>query len=139
MKDKLISIKNALLAKEKGFNLETIYYYSLHKNVMEKSDHSGINCVYSIENRLNSYNLLYPYNKNICDAPTQSLLHKWLRDVHNTFIGISIMTDCELNVLLPFIYQFDVTKDGKSYFDHDFYDSYEDAMESAISYSLILI
>jgi len=61
MEDQLVSFETAKLAKEKGFDKRCIYFYTpdghaLHQ-VMIRS--------------------LYE-----CNAPTQSLLQKWLRETH---------------------------------------------------------
>lgn len=63
MKEEIISFETAKLAKEKGFNGETIYYY----------DFMGDKCSGLITNWNNSSGPIYT-------APTLSLLQKWLRE-----------------------------------------------------------
>jgi hypothetical protein len=76
MKDELISFETAKLAKEKGFNRKTQFCY----------DEKGRKCyigAYVVESlsdltgkaRYNSY-----------QAPTQSLLQRWLREVHGIYV-----------------------------------------------------
>jgi hypothetical protein len=76
MEDKLIDFKTAVLAKEKGFNWETLYCYlengELQYSSGDDGDHDG-------------------YNHNKWDnisAPTQSLLQAWLREKYNIHIEL---------------------------------------------------
>lgn len=78
MQESLIKVATAKLAKEKGFNLETLFYCTSFGNgYIEKSDHSGYP-IYTIRGRLESFNTKYPISK-LYDAPTQSELQTWLR------------------------------------------------------------
>ena len=85
MQEQLISFETAKLAKEKGFDIPQNKMYSfgckMFSNIPEITFHDG-----------NKYECFYePYNWNdgigfgstkYYSAPTQSLLQKWLRDVH---------------------------------------------------------
>lgn len=73
MKDELISFETAKLAKEKGFGktLETIY------------PHSYLEDGKIVLNSCNNT------EEGLFSAPTQSLLQKWLRDIHNIHINVS--------------------------------------------------
>jgi hypothetical protein len=66
MKEKIITFETAKLAKEKGFNeiCEYGYFDRDDEIILDISDHN------------NSDNL-------DISAPTQALLQKWLREVHN--------------------------------------------------------
>ena len=93
MEEQLISFDTAKLAKEKGFNIPTISYYN-PKGRSEESEG------YMTE-RLESSNWndgqgSYPtHAKDVeCSAPTQSLLTKWLREVHNIEIAIQWFDNC---------------------------------------------
>jgi len=70
MKEQLITFDTAKLAKEKGFD-----WIPEFKNV-----YSVYNCwgIHSYDSKIK--NLINLDNKTL--APTQSLLQKWLRDVH---------------------------------------------------------
>lgn len=87
MEDQLITFKTAKLAKEKGFNEPCREYYNEDKEVQyfryftQDGNGWGKNSTMVKEDH---------YNDNpVCSAPTQSLLQKWLREVHkkqvNTF------------------------------------------------------
>jgi len=75
MKEKIISFETAKLAKELGFDIplrqENNVYNTLNKNIDKKLRSN------QIKNWNNSKYI------NICSAPTQSLLQKWLREKHN--------------------------------------------------------
>lgn len=79
MTDTLISFETAKLAKEKGFNEPIRLCYS---------DQDRVNALpYDAGNRdhINSQHAYY-------SVPTQSLLQKWLREVHQLLILINIDT-----------------------------------------------
>ena len=71
MEDTLISFETAKLAKEKGVKLDINGLYW-----EDGSYDSGENA------------LVYEEFQDVMSAPTQSLLQKWLREVHNCFIDI---------------------------------------------------
>jgi len=93
MKEQLVTFDTAKLAKEKGFILPTKMYYenSLIEQIHHEDGKSGpfgwekgemnLQSGYFINNWKNSDFS----NKSwyMCSAPTQSLLQKWLREVHN--------------------------------------------------------
>ena len=69
MKDELISLETAKLAKEKGFKLNLCIY-----NYSEENDYKiGLN-VYTKQDLI---------DYEIFPAPTQSLLQRWVRKIHN--------------------------------------------------------
>ena len=79
MEEKLVSREVAELAKEKGFNWCVGYVYSskgLHQ-IYDSSIYENMNGTrYEITPNV------YP-NPPYYSAPTQTLLQKWLREVHN--------------------------------------------------------
>ena len=134
MEEQLISFDTAKLAKEKGFNIPTISYYS-PKGRSEESEG------YMTE-RLESSNWndgqgSYPtHAKDVeCSAPTQSLLQKWIREVHNISIKID---DFYTNGKLRF--DFSVSELG-SQDDNPkgIFEIYEEALEMALFEALKLI
>ena len=72
MKEQLVTFEVAKLAKEKGFN--------------ELSD-SCYNIIGVISNNINNKNQDWTDNE-VYTAPTQSLLQKWLRDVHKIDVNV---------------------------------------------------
>lgn len=80
MKEQLISFETAKLAKEKGFNLNSgrFYYVYDYKELVHEKD--------------NEYNIRHPdYKDRFTAVPTQSLLQKWLREVHKIHITVYCM------------------------------------------------
>lgn len=125
MKEPLISFETAKLAKKKGFDLSQIDFYSIDGLLYTNLDY-GSWTVAGIRN-------------DVYQAPTQSLLQKWLRETHNIHIGIELATDYELNTLLPYVYQVGIYKDGNYHVDREFYDTFEQALESGLFQSLNLV
>ena len=132
MEEQLVSFKTALLAKEKKFDIPTLYCYEWVKNhevtVCKNEQNIG-----SLDNwndhtgEENGYNLIF------YSAPTQSLLQKWLREKHN--IHISIL-HCILssNEIKYFIFK------GTLKWNWGLvYNTYEEALEEALYQALVLI
>jgi hypothetical protein len=90
MKEEIIKFQTAKLAKEKGFNnLDySKYFYTNLRSKMFGIDEE--NRTYPIVNKSKKlYTVgcdLALYLKNIIEAPTQSLLQKWLREKHNIIV-----------------------------------------------------
>lgn len=78
MEEQLISYETAKLTKEKGFVEETADYFS--KDVGNSRTFSD---TYNLPNYHNNYD-------NRFSAPTQSLLQKWLREVHGLVVESKI-------------------------------------------------
>jgi hypothetical protein len=88
MKEQLISFETAKLAKEKGFNIECKYRY------FKVDKHSTFSKFHPIDSYITS-TLTYEEDTSGClpssktgEAPTQSLLQKWLREVHQIYVQI---------------------------------------------------
>ena len=135
MKERLVSYEVSKLAKEKGFDIETInwfydfteYSYSVYKYNSYTEDKVTINtpeqkCVETNSKHFNNV-------KNEYARPTQSLLQKWLRDVHD--IDVRVYRD----------YQFMIKKKSldSQYYDAAIYNTYEDALEQGLLEGLNLI
>jgi hypothetical protein len=124
MKDELVSFETAKLAKEKGFNWETdklwANYYS----------DEPIN-KWKLVNREGSSMGFCEYN-----APTQSLLQKWLRD--NYGLSIEIKTPDGLtgkwNTEIHKVRGFGNYLNGSTEFD-----TYEEALEVGLMEALNLV
>lgn len=119
MKEVLISFETAKLTKEKGFNEECLCYYfedgefREHK-IEDTYGYYGEEYTVEYEELLRNWNdnFLTKKDGNRCfgcaklrgyletySAPTQVLLAKWLREVHNLFIKIDFFTDNEVDKL----------------------------------------
>jgi len=135
MNEELIKYKTAVLAKKKGFNfiVKNYYYpeaYNTTKPIIYDQD--------IIEN-LNSHSSNAYYT-----APTQSLLQRWLREVHDIHIKIEFLF--EENKYYFSIYQSDADKIKFELYcleanieDYVIYNTYEEALEDALYNTLNLI
>jgi len=130
--DMLISFATAKLAKEKGFNLivKNYYYPEAYGETNPIVDDQDI-----IED-LNSHSSNAYYI-----APTQSLLQRWLREVHGFNIVIVPSFDC-FNIQRICQYSKEEQQNDNIELDGlDFKDfgSYEEALEEALQTILLLI
>lgn len=86
MEEQLVSFETAVLAKEKGFN-EHVHACYNSKGIIEDLNNIW-NC--GCEGGMQLEEWFYDYNNykhlELISTPTQSLLQKWLRDVHNTHV-----------------------------------------------------
>lgn len=80
MREQYITIENAKLAKEKGFDVVCDYVYDIVVN-----EENPI----VIRNQSSLGNLSYFADRFIA-APTHSLLQKWLREVHQIYVAIDV-------------------------------------------------
>lgn len=136
MKEQLISFKTAKLAKEKGFDIPCHHGYRMfeeeHKwtGQLRNFDNFEVNGIPHVA--VNGLN--FPH----VTAPTQSLLQKWLREIHYSFVlpvpGIDGMQgDWMCSIMRP----------GKQPFE-DFIEStnnktYEEALEKGLQEALKLL
>ena len=127
MEDTLINFETAKLAKEKGFELNSICYYQLYsegqlryKLFTEDDENGG----YVNEDSLNRIAVV-----------TQTLLQKWLREVHEISIKID---DYYTNSRVRFDYN--VCELG-SQEDNPvgIFETYEEALEIGLYQALLLI
>lgn len=116
MKEDLVNIKTALLASDKGFKENVDYCYDISDvNVVDDPP------VYNVGDAIGDDELF---------APTQSLLQKWLREVHNIFVHPVAV--------------FPIGYETVSYYDAGFrghhlmqrFESWEEAFEYALVYGL---
>lgn len=113
MGDKPIDFKTAILAKEKGFDIETLYCYlengELQYSSGDDGDHDG-------------------YNHNKWDnisRPSQSLLQKYLREIHKIDV---IPTMSEFS--RTYGYKIFYIENGKTEVINNCYSKYENPEES---------
>ena len=168
MKEQLISFETVKLAKEKGFDISTHSYY-FEDNKFKENSIKGTNGYYGDEYEFN----LSEFNENWNDkwltkkdgdrcfgcskqqgyletfsAPTQSLLQKWLREVHNIEVLISrIPPEAVLasknngkNILKNYnCYVWSFNNNPRIANNGSFQDIYEEALEIGLQEALKLI
>lgn len=142
-----VSFEVAKLLKEKGFDKSI-----LAKDIISKYATESRNCCGYSMVRIDVGELLHPYyHESICFdsetdilAPTQQMVMRWLREVHNLYISIDCRCD-KAGIYFCFdIFRFTEKQydflycSGPNEFDYDApvdY-TYEEATEAAIKYAL---
>lgn len=131
MQEQLISFPTAKLAKEKGFDLPTLYGYNSKQQLQEYYTYAS----YSPgepEIRIEDFLCNWEYQ-----VPTQSFLQKWLRNVHNIEIVIEpIYGENEYSYAIYLAKNHDHKWECEIY---DTEDSYEKSLEVALIEALKLI
>ena len=138
MEDTLISFETAKLAKEKEFLEISNYPLWFHSNGVEASDFEDLWNVKKSE-----------YFKHECILrPTQSLLQKWLREVHNIEVLIgrippeAVLADKNKgkNILKNYnCYIWNLNSNPRIANNGTFLDIYEEALEIGLYQALLLI
>lgn len=127
MEEQLISFETAKLSKEKGLDWEVDNGYN---------NDSQLLC--NDRQRELEYN--YNGEEDRTSAPTQSLLQKWLRDVHNIDVIPTISKSHKIKrYCFPkgdvIIYENDKSFDTV----YKYFDTYEEALEKGLQQALKLI
>lgn len=156
MKEQLISFETAKLAKEKGFDILCFNYYfedgEFKENILTgQNGYYGDDYEVEFEEFLEDWNdkMLTKKNGGRCfgcsknkgyletfSAPTQSLLQKWLREVHNIHTNV--------HYGLTFTFKINGDLKGNDYVDYSEMDkfwgrTYEEALEKGLQEALKLI
>ncbi len=147
MKEQIILFETAKLAKEKGFvmlnytNAYNVFRENLKKSgeglvtteAEEKPHYGGVSCVLRT----------FYQSKHWTLAPTQSLLQKWLRDVHKIYIEISVQ---EAETIATWYWKIFTHRDSgknliwiKADSNGVKQESYEEALEKGLQEALKLI
>ena len=133
MDEQLISFETAKLAKEKGFKIPTPVMYKGNEKSYGHNNEWGID-----EKRLDGE---FPYtNQQWYSIPTQSVLQKWLREVHNIHFEIKPIFDVKDN-LKPYHISVIKNPSGKD-FEYEIVgslDTYEETLEIGLQEALKLI
>jgi hypothetical protein len=120
MEDQLISFETAKLAKERGFNTECVTFYNRGSNYKMQSDpmiRTG-------------YDIIY-------EAPTQSLLQKWLREKNHIYVAIQLYGNSyKQSYITQIITDLNPNTTQTLY---SIYEYYEEALEIGLQEALKLI
>lgn len=130
MEEQIISFETAKLAREKGFNEITRYYWE------EGTDGHGPG-LFEGDEGLQNMDLMSTYIKDgksygEWSAPTQSLLQKWLRDVHRKYVYV-IPDSIEDENNIKWFHNTILTSSAT------LYNTYEEALEAGLYEALTLI
>lgn len=139
LEEQLISFETGKLAKEKGFNIPCKYFYKeKYINTIEyEVVHDG-----HLEA---NWNENFKYSPAECSAPTQSLLQKWLRELHGVDIHITRNKPSyrEYRVEIykvdntPNYIYFQINEENSKFCK--WFDDYEEALEASLLEALKLI
>lgn len=125
MEDGVVDFDIAILAKEKGFDIDCLYKH-LNEDQIFKCIGTPWECQYD------------PPKENFINAPTQSLLQKWLREKHNIDIVIyPVELKTETRNVFQKIqdkeYSYYISIGGiQQYFVYKCHSSYEEALEQGL-------
>ena len=137
MKEKIITFKTAKLAKEAGFKAETHHYYIHYDNTPGNKGlcPNMIGKHYLVTNPEIINVSEHSFNFLTFQAPTQSLLQKWLRDKENIHICIDVnpYNRARWELKLFKIPGHDIGYSNTSY------ESYENALEKGLQFALISV
>ena len=120
MEEQLITFETAKLAKEKGFDLTSDKGYYKHGS---EKDFSHLLLWRDSE----------PNEPEFGYAPTQSILQKWLREVHNHIVFVrpySTRGDYVINCYRAVIYK------SKKYEEFSIKETWEEALEEGLKIAL---
>ena len=140
MKEQLISFETAKLAKEKGFDIPI-----RQQNGVFVLSTGKIDNIISTDKISNWNDDKYV---DICSAPTQSLLQRWLRERYDIYVTALPFRDVEDEVEL--CWYFSLVEDSEELDDilcneshlgasDDNYKTYEEALEKGLQEALKLI
>jgi len=154
--EELIEFETAKLAKEKGFNIPTrnLYEYALNTQIdPETNDSTGAfgwkegECKLVDSYMINNHKDIDFSNTAwyMCSAPTQAIMQRWLREVHN----INVMIGFKPNIKKWDFMPYSMGMNGKEYVKYykeyyklhngRRYDTYELALEDSLVEALKLI
>lgn len=85
MREELVTFPTAQLAKEKGFDLSTKNWFDTNVYNYEKQK--------PLEWESSTYKKFNAMGSNKVSRPSQSLLQRWLREVHNIYVEPFVITD----------------------------------------------
>jgi hypothetical protein len=131
MEEQLVTFETAKLAKEKGFHWKAKCYHS--------------DGTFQNRDQLTNYNnkMFVHGDEYLISAPTQSLLQKWLREVHNLNVWVSSKTTDKGNTIfiphgrtIPDTIKKGLVKDVIAY---KTFDNNEEALEFGLQEALKLI
>ena len=122
MEETLIGFETAKLANNKGFNVECDYFYNKGSNYKLQND-----------------SIIRTGDDLIYEAPTQSLLQKWLREKHELSLEIfslSYHNKIQFTFNLKKLNKYEIAILSK---DNLHYNSHEEALGAGLIESLKLI
>ena len=150
--EQLITFKTAQLAKQAGFDIPVPHYFTPNgvsiahtkegydqeyycydvDDFVENWNYKGLS-VTADDNISYGGNYMIPFSQ-----PTQSLLQRWLREVHNSHAEVTSRKDNDKIVYTWDIYDTKIS-DEETTDEEPLFDTYELALEQALQEALTLI
>ena len=134
MEEQLISLETAKLAKEKGFDWEcncVFFGEGIDDDLLYYEASAG-----KTQNSLLEEHYFSCDDKPFCTAPTQSLLQKWLREVHKIDVYSTWGTYLEKTVWYFYNSKISI---GATFSSKKHWNTYEEALEAGLFEALNLI
>lgn len=141
MVDELVSFKTAKLAKEKGFDGE-FYGEHLHLNQNRWFTRDGVECYYTFDEYIDDLDHFNETIHFLIPRPTQSLLKRWLRQVHKIHIEPQLSRNKNEEYKDWWFYLYPKLSGGRiKFYPSEIGEglSYEQALEEGLQEALILI
>jgi len=156
MKEELVTFETARLAREKGFNIpcrakiNSSHYHFVENNIIPKNIGTSENEMFAPIKDWNNLEEPDHYRQQVIlkglntSLPTQSLLQRWLREVHNIdcFPQHQFLGESACIKYTPLITTSINDIDSEDYCNYSFeeiYDTYEQAFEFGLQKALKLI
>lgn len=149
MQDILISFETAKLAKEKGFDISTVMFYTAcNKHYLTEAE--DYQTERYAKSNWNNGQGSYPTKAEdvACSAPTQSLLQKWLREVRQINVESNYLPNiqkyrCLFKPMDIIPKNYDSYREFNSaiskYYGKENCNTYEEALEKGLQQALKLI
>lgn len=138
MKEQLISLKTAKLAKEKGFNLSSPAFYGCDNPSSGNSNQLIWRTWVTLNNLGDEESQEGTF---IYSAPYQHMLQKWLREEHKIFLTVHFISSSNYIYYRYYVRKLD--RASHHFFDQKFGEwqiiSWEDTLEEGLYESLKLI
>jgi hypothetical protein len=137
MKEEIIKEETSILGKEKGFDIWTEFFYlkdygfcTFGEETLHLLDPNEI--VYDVNQEFEGYGV-----ENKFPAPTQRLLQKWLKKIHDIDVIVEVYNKKYLIMLFKGLHNMNI-----KYYEANIsilFDVYEDALEVGLVEGLKLI
>lgn len=125
MKDELIKYDTAVLAKEKGFDEPCLFFF--------REDKTEFNLDYISQTDRNSN-----YNKSYGKC-TQSLLQRWLREVHHIFVYVIPSYTTNEQYMIEIQHGSKLKTSATGLTEKPYYSTWEKALEEGLKQALLLL
>jgi hypothetical protein len=136
MEEQIVNFDTAKLAKEKKFDGICYDTYDLRDKKLSNKYNIDLDEIYDEIDLKKEFECRFDdIFEGYCLAPTQSLLQKWLREVHNTHITV----DCKNTKYPEGMFSVDVGNNNETIYYYFGYTCYEEALEIGLQEALKLI